>query len=184
MPTSLEGLLQAAGVSKVFVPPALAPEVEPVSEWVFGTRTPEHSLYDFFSFVQEAATREIDDYLLIGQAGHGVQSYAMHYYLVEGQLALFLQMAWGGAYGDNDADRAAIAEQFALISQLYNVVQESDLPPNARLVVALSDMHGSRWAVLPELLSKSEFLAFGDWQTEDGVDLHSVLDWLNEEGAA
>ena len=61
------------------------------------------------------------------------------------------------------------------------MVLESELPEDARLVVALSDMHGSRWAVLPEMLTKGEFLAFGDWQTEDAVDLRSVLDWLNEE---
>lgn len=181
MPASLGELLNKVGLRKVFIPPSLEGEMEQIGDWVFGTRTDSRSLYEFVSFVQEAATSNVDDYLMLGQAGHGIQSYAMHYYLVEGQLALFLQMAWGGAYDDGDADRAAIAEQFALIPQLYNVVLESELPEDARLVVALSDIHGSRWAMLPEVLTKGEFLTFGDWQTEDAVDLHSVLDWLNEE---
>ena len=181
MPASLEELLDKVGLQKVFIPSSLEGEMERISDWVFGTRGDARNLYEFIAFVQEAATSNVDDYLLLGQAGHGMQSYAMHYYLVEGQLALFLQMAWGGAYDDGEADRAAIAEQFALIPQLYNVVLESELPEDARLVVALSDMHGSRWAVLPEMLTKGEVLAFGDWQTEDAVDLRSVLDWLNEE---
>lgn len=181
MPTSLQEFLREAGLREVFVPPSLAREVEQVGEWVFGTREDAGNLYEFVAFVQEAATRNIDDYVLIGQAGHGIQSYAMHYYLVEGQLALFLQLAWGGAYGNHEEERATIAEQFALIPQLYAVAAESDLPEEYRLVVALSDLYGSRWGLLPAEMGKEEFLEYGDWQTEDGVDLRSVVDWLNSE---
>ena len=97
MPASLEELLDKVGLQKVFIPSSLEGEMERISDWVFGTRGDARNLYEFIAFVQEAATSNVDDYLLLGQAGHGMQSYAMHYYLVEGQLALFLQMAWGGA---------------------------------------------------------------------------------------
>ena len=44
--------------------------------------------------MQEAGTEPVADYLLLGHAGHGIQSYAIHYYVVRGPLALFLQIGW------------------------------------------------------------------------------------------
>lgn len=38
-------------------------------------------------------------------AGHGVNSYAISYYLVLGSVRILLHLAWGGAYMDN-ADAA------------------------------------------------------------------------------
>lgn len=180
MPASFREFHKEAGLRTIFVPHSLDGEVEQISEWVFGTRDIDRSLYDYTAWVQEAATGDVDDYLMVGQAGHGIQSYAMHYYLVEGSLALFLQLAWGGAYSNSEAERAIIAEQFGLIPQLYSMAHDSNLPTDARLVVALSDYHGVRWAVLPDSMSKQEFLEYGDWQTDDILDLRTVLDWLND----
>jgi hypothetical protein len=44
------------------------------------------------------------DYAIVAHAGHWVNSYAMHYYLVAGRLRLFLQVPWGGANGDRKED--------------------------------------------------------------------------------
>lgn len=178
MANSLQDLLSQMGVSGVFAPPELETEIRQVGEWVFGTRTPPHDLYDYYPYVVEAATANPDDYLLLGQAGHGMQSYALHYYLVEASLALFLQLEWGGAYGNHDAERRAIGEQMALVPQLWAATREWDLAPDEHLVVALSDMHGARWAVLPRGMTEAEFMAYGDWFTGDLADITPVLDWV------
>lgn len=54
-------------------------------------------------FFTELRTTDVDDYLLMGFDGHGLASRAMHYYLVQGPLALFLQLSWGHAFEDSDA---------------------------------------------------------------------------------
>jgi hypothetical protein len=48
----------------------------------------------------------------LGHNGHGVNSWAMHYYLVQPALAILLQIAWGGIYTDNALAERGIAVAF------------------------------------------------------------------------
>jgi hypothetical protein len=81
--------------------------------------------------------------------GHGINSYALHYYLVRGPLRLFLQMGWGGVYMDGPKTTEEANRCFALVGQLVPAVEAAvragRLRPEARFVVAASEFYGCYW---------------------------------------
>ena len=64
-------------------------------EFVFGTRDPEYGVYALEHYVSELPQPGLEDYLLMGFDGHGIASQALHYYLVCGPLAVFIQRNYG-----------------------------------------------------------------------------------------
>ena len=91
----------------------------------------------------------VDDYLVVGHDGHGVNSWAMHYYIVRGPLALFLQTGWGGAYMDTEAEAADMAFRFSQARLLVEAA-ESAAPEHGgrvagRYIVVDSAFTGGRW---------------------------------------
>jgi hypothetical protein len=123
-----------------------------LSEWVFATRTDAPGPYDIDWFVTEACTRSELGYLLIGQDGHGINSYAMHYYLVLRPLALFVQSGWGGVYMDPAESARDIESRFRLARRLVDAAHVAATAgrfgPHERLIVVESDFFGGRWARL------------------------------------
>lgn len=146
-------LFGEAGLPFPPIPSDLASHVSLISPWVYGTRTDIPNLYRFELFVTEVEDEDVSDYVVFGQAGHGFNSWAMHYYLVHGPLAILLQLAYGGAQMDNEQMVRDVAKAFAVAGDLIVVVDEiraesRGLP--GRLVVAGSDFYGSRWTWLRE----------------------------------
>ena len=143
-------LFRDIGLAFPYVPEELGAQLTRQSDWVFGTRADAPALYDIDSFVVEACAEPELGYLLFGQDGHGVNSYAMHYYLVRGALALFVQSGWGGAYMDVEESARVIEARFGLARQLADAVdavaEAGGFEPNERLVVLESDFYGGRWA--------------------------------------
>lgn len=139
-----------SGLAFPYVPEELGAQFTRQSDWVFGTRADAPAPYDIDSFVDEACTEPELGYLLVGQDGHGINSYAMHYYLVRGPLALFVQSGWGGAYMDAEESARAIEARFGLARQLADAVdavsKAGRFEPNERLIVSESDFYGGRWA--------------------------------------
>lgn len=130
------------------IPAELADQGRQLGPWLFGTRPGTPSLYHLDWFVEEAAGQPAD-YLLFGHAGHGINSWGMHYYLVRGPLALFLQCAWGGAYMDRAASTTALAARLTLAGQLIKAAEAACLAGRLilpkRLIVVYSDFYGARW---------------------------------------
>ena len=64
---------------------------------LFATRSLEAGPYNLeiysLEIEQESA---VPDYAVVGFDGHGINSWAVHYYVVEGALALFIQLPWAG----------------------------------------------------------------------------------------
>src|SRR5437870_3386527 len=95
-------LFTGAGLPLPPIPMELAKQLHPPKEWVFGTRFDTPSPYAMDWYVREYLENGVsEDYLIFGHDGHGLNSYAMHYYLVRGPLAIFDQLAWGGIYNTN-----------------------------------------------------------------------------------
>jgi hypothetical protein len=98
-PTEVSGLSQARAVfSKAelafpAIPKDLAARLVEREPWVFSTRPLPAWTYEIDRFVDEARSGVVDDYAVLAHAGHGANSYALHYYVVRGPLALFLQLA-------------------------------------------------------------------------------------------
>lgn len=153
-------------------------EVSEDSESVFSTRELRYSPYNMEVLVGELVDgEEPDDYAVLGFDGHGVNSWAVHYVLLQPGLALFLQLPWGGAYEDADENRALIARTFewaeALQGAIQRILPRGLIPPGWRLVVVRSDFFPSAWTWLPHPSPGA-----------DAVDWHETDDVLNQAGIA
>lgn len=132
-----------------FVPEVLAPALRSRGEQVFGTRDPEVGLYSLEHYVSELAEPALGDYLLMGFDGHGLVSQALHYYLVCGPLALFVQRSHANPFADAEKSRRRIEGTLGLAEQIYRDVAQAEstgrLPTGKRLVIIDSDFSMSRW---------------------------------------
>lgn len=132
-----------------FVPERLAVAVRSRGALVFGTREAEEGLYALEHYVSELEQPGLGDYLLMGFDGHGMVSQGLHYYLVSGPLALFLQLSYGNPFADEATSRRRIDGALGLAEQLYRDIADAEkggkFPSGQRLVVVESDFSSSRW---------------------------------------
>jgi len=138
-------LFRDAGLAFPRIPEELAAQLKELDPCVFSTRPIDMSPYNLEHFVRETG-RQADDYAVLAHSGHGINSYAVQYYLVHGCLRMFLHLGWGGVYMNADEEAAKIRECFSMADQL---VQEAELARkptgNRRLTVVVSDFYGSYW---------------------------------------
>src|SRR5688572_5088714 len=114
-----ERILADAGLMLPPIPSRFANQLRTVEEWCFATREINPmAMYMFDDYVKEALLGTAPDYLAFCHAGHGINSYAINYHLVDGPLALFAQAPWGGLYSNADENAAALAAQFTRCAAL------------------------------------------------------------------
>jgi hypothetical protein len=141
-------LFKGAGLDLPPIPEELRRNFKERDRWCFSSRPVKIWPYLFRDYVKEAESKRVSDYVLLAHAGHGVNSYAIHYYVVRGSLRLFLQLAWGGIYEDQRETTMAVNECFKLTGRLLELVEKKtprNLPPDARMLIAASDFYGWRW---------------------------------------
>ena len=118
---------------------------------LFATRSLEAGPYNLeiysLEIEQESA---VPDYAVVGFDGHGINSWAVHYYVVEGALALFIQLPWGGAYVDADEGGRTVTAAFTWAGKLQADVrrarQQGLIPEGWRLLVVASEFATAGWA--------------------------------------
>ena len=148
-------LFAAEGLPFPELPSTLAGQLQPFGELLFGTRDLETGTYSLDVFRDAVYEQPVADYALLGFDGHGINSWALHYYLVQGPLALFVQLPWGGAYIDPAEAKQRIGDAFALAATLtaeLAVAQSARaLPSGVRLVVTESQFaeSGCAWLKAP-----------------------------------
>lgn len=141
-------LFKDAGLPFPPLPRDLADRLREVDTWVFASREVEASPWDVDIFAAEAVEDDPPDYVLVAHTGYGVNSWAMHYFVVQGSLGIFLQVPWGGVYTDNEAAVARLKELFAAAGELIEAAADT-LEPDERLVVVESARDGGRVARFP-----------------------------------
>ena len=165
------------GIPFPFIPPEMRPAFAELSDWVYGTRPDAPWLYEIRQFVREAGTEPVADYMLLGHAGHGIQSYAIHYYVVRGPLALFLPIGWGGAYMNKDQAARDMTARFAQAKQLITAVevaqQKDCFRTEERLIISASDFYGSSWTRIDGVRDEDSIYQ-SDWREDEDV-LGAVL---------
>jgi hypothetical protein len=137
------------------VPTSLQGALTQQTPHVFGTVQLQHDLYDLGHYLKKA-NDPTEDYLLLGHGGHGIQSHAMHYYLVQGPLAVFLQIQCGSAYGDLDKDALRLTHYYGQLEALLNKTltatnASNKLASGQRLIVFESDFAGNGLAKITDL---------------------------------
>jgi hypothetical protein len=130
------------------VPRELIGRVRALAPGLVTTRKDELGPYELRPFLDELTAGSPAPYLLLGTAGHGIDAWAMHYYLVSAHLGLFIQLRFGGAYGDLERERARVASNFAVAEDLVLAPGFDRLAEGQRLVVVASDLAGWRWGVI------------------------------------
>jgi hypothetical protein len=160
IPTRFQASLQEVG------PHFATSDVTPLAMYLFETELPLQLLQG-----------RLEDFVAVSFAGHGVNSYALSYFLVDGPLALFLQTHWGGVY--TDVEMAASAWRL-LVSHVERLLQAAQARPAVdardpaeRLLVVNSDFRGSgTWAFLRAPLAEDAARALLQRQpSEVSVDL-------------
>ena len=170
-------LFQEAGLAFPTIPKELATRLKEQDEWIFSTREIEISPYNLQHYIREIDGTYVDDYVLLCHSGHGVNSYALQYYIVHGPLGMFLHLGWGGVYMDAKKAVAEICGCFSLADGIVLAAKTSGkLQAGARLKIVGSDFYGSYWSVSGERGRKE------DTDSKEGPAqvLTEVLHWLRE----
>jgi hypothetical protein len=158
------------------VPAELAPALREARPNIFATRPVEIPPYTLAAYSLEVQTEPaVASYALVGFDGHGINSWAVHYYLVDDALALFIQLPWGGAYIEPDEARRTIETVFSWAGTLQErtrrAQRDSLIPPGWRLLVVGSHFDDSGWAWVPAPPPGPDAIA---WQ--EGPDIRAAVD--------
>jgi hypothetical protein len=139
-------LFRDAGLSFPAIPRELAPQFKKRGEWLFSTRPLEMSPYHLQYYVREVEQPEVEEYAVLSHSGHGVNSYAIQYYLVRGPLCIFLHLGWGGVYMDAKQTAAQVCDCFSMADKVVAAAQKlGPLRAGRRLTIVGSDFYGSYW---------------------------------------
>jgi hypothetical protein len=138
------------------LPESLSARLRQRGEFVFTTIDHRYGPYAIYHYAEPLRSGgDSDDYAVIGFDGHGISSHAVHYYLVEGRLALFIQRPWGGVYMDPETFRPIIEQAFKLAGQVREemaLVHRMGLVLPGRRLIAVLSMSESYcgWGWLPD----------------------------------
>ena len=116
----------------------------------------------------------IKDMMVYGVDGYGVNSHALHYYLVRPSLAVFLQFPWGGVYQKpvSDDEVSEMLEQISALDCLIDEHHQSLLSQGDKLVVVNSVFAGVNLGVLD---NKNQHI---HWLTVEGSLIDSIEQWI------
>ena len=140
-------LFAGAGLAFPTIPDQLAVKLKKRDQWLFATRPVKMSPYNLDYYVREGERARTKEYAVLCHSGHGVNSYAIQYYLVFGSVRLFLHLGWGGVYMDVNAASSQVRECFALADEVVRrAMIPGSLMPEERLIIVGSDFYGSHWS--------------------------------------
>ncbi|MGD1156598.1 MAG: hypothetical protein ABSA41_12290 [Terriglobia bacterium] len=140
-------LFQEAGLAFPAIPEQLAATLKEQGKWLFSTRELKMSPYNLQYYVHDGDGAPSGDYAVLCHSGHGVNSYAVQYYLVLGALRMFLHLEWGGAYMDAKETTSNIRECFSRADEVVSVVNTNQgLRLTDPLLIVCSDFYGSYWS--------------------------------------
>jgi hypothetical protein len=172
-PSAVEQAREAFAAERLQPPPIpddFARELRKTVEWCFSTRAIDPgALYMFDEYLAEALRGAAPDYVAFCHAGHGVNSYAITYHLVDGPLVLLVQSPYGGAYM-GQREHAGVVEQFRRCEALVDSMTRA----RARRL----DARPGRLCVVESTLR--DLFAWG-WVAEPMRDPAAVQEWLRAQ---
>lgn len=147
------------------LPPELATSIEKRRDFQWSSRELPFSPYAPFQYVEELVRSPPGDYVALSHDGHGANSYALHYQLVRGRLAMLLQIGWGGAYMDKPVAAKCVATAMSAADKIVKAAEIAERSGywlgTERLLVVASQQHLSWWLPLsPERIA--------DWEDFNG----------------
>jgi hypothetical protein len=164
-----------AGLSFPKIPESFAAQFKELDNWLFSTREISTSPYLLNYYVAEFDRTQIKDYVVLAHTGHGVNSYALQYYVVCANLGMFLHLGWGGVYAEPEADKAVIRESFSLADKILLAAETvGRFKNNGRMKIVACDFDDSHWSPPGNQLAKKE----SDSSKRPAEVLADALHWL------
>lgn len=165
--------VDAAGIPLPPIPERFRSDLRTIAAWCFASRKIDPmSMYSFDFYLVEALMGRSPEYIAFCHAGHGINSYALSYHLVDEPLVLMVQAPFGGVYMDEPTTRRAIAAQFDRCAALLASIQKARGPSltasPGHLIVFESLFRGVfAWGWLHDPLGDEE--AAGTWLEEHRI---------------
>jgi hypothetical protein len=174
-----QALFAAQGLPGLALPAHLTAALLPVGEHILSTRKLAHPLYRLDAWFEAVWRGTESDYAAIGFDGHGMNSWAAHFYLVHGPAAMFLQCRWGNAFDDTVRARERMEGIFGLAGQLLEDLDSAQrtgcLTAGQRLVLRVSDFSRSGWGWAGQPQS---------WHEDGDFSLLEAIGAVNDLGIA
>ena len=147
----VEALVAEAGVVMPPMPIDARTRLKEREDWCFCTRTFKVPPSDVQYYVRKAIAGVSPDYVLIARTEAGVGPAALHYFLVQGPLQIFLQIGWSGGSAERERSPALLNECFGLARQLVDAIPEAlrrgRLSRQGRITVVGSSFGKGFWEV-------------------------------------
>jgi hypothetical protein len=142
------------------IPEDLAGRLKEQDDWVYGTRAVEEPAYEFEYYMNELDDDSVQDYAILSHEGHGMNSYALQYYLSKGPLHMLLQLSWGGVYMEEPATTERVNRCFTLANEIMRqTLDELKLADGDIMTILCSTLAGWTWfATRGEIEYESEGL--------------------------
>jgi hypothetical protein len=147
----LEALLAEMGLRMPPMPADADVRLKERDTWCFSTRALKVSASDLAHHARKAIGGASPDYVLVAQASQGLPRNALHYFLLQGPLQIFLQLGWAEAPAEHARATGLVNDCFALAEQLVAAVARAlhagRLARAGRLTVVASDLSECFWEV-------------------------------------
>lgn len=171
-------LFKKAGLPFPPIPKEMAHRFQCLYPWMFGTRTDAPNPYGIHLYIEELKSKYVEDYLMLGHSGHGVNSYAIHYYMVRGPLAIILQWGWGGCYMDNERQSSELAVHFDTVRAILRATMTKSfinkITYPKRFLIVETDFARSRWGTIEIVKNGENLFNFRDCSNS----LLEALQWI------
>jgi hypothetical protein len=173
-------LFQRAGLAFPMLPKELAAKLKERDSWVYSTRPVRTWAYELDAYVREAQEKRVRDYALLAHSGHGVNSYAIQYYLVHGHLRMFLHLGWGGVYEDRNEESDKVHACFSKADEVVRAMVRSaaSFHTGEHLTIIGSDFYGSYWIPPGPAGQRVDVCVDGPMVESPLAALTEVLHWL------
>ncbi|MBM4147273.1 MAG: hypothetical protein FJ240_13545 [Nitrospira sp.] len=171
-------LFKESGLAFPKIPKELAQRLKQQREWLFSTRKINIPPYNLDYYIHELDIRDVKDYAIVAHSGHGVNSYAIQYYLLYGDLRMLLHLGWGGVYMDAKETTAKICQCFSLADEIIAALKNRErFKAGDRITIVGSDFYGSYWSVS----RRNRQIKKIHYKTPEAM-LAKALNWLGAPG--
>ena len=143
--------------------------------WNWATQPYPHRNQDYLMESVEYLKRPIPDQYSLNHAGHGVNSYSLNFRCAIGNIAIFAQVGWGGAYMDSEAQADRWDETQQIVTHI--LLRNSDFESNEIKMRKFLIVHSDFRLDEPELWSQSDQI----WTKLDYIhDWDQIVDYLKQ----
>ena len=150
---TLKQLFLESGLPVPPIPKGISSQLfRPDNSAYFTTRKDAPGPWSLGWFLEEIEYGNPANYLMTGVDGHGIESAANHYYLVESDIAIFHQSTVVSP--ENPEPEDSLEDQYQLIAIMTVAIEQAKkkkkLAENSRLVVVRPTYQTPFWGIQPE----------------------------------